>query len=407
MSKNFKNINPTSIVSRREFLQLVGVSAASLLVQGCQSCVFRRDEMTQKDIMLYVGTYKQLDPSSPESATQGIFIYTLDTVTGHLAYHSEVNDIDNPSFLATDSQQRYLYAVDENFDEEDCWVQAYRIDPESGSLIYLNRQLTHGFFPCYVMVDQTDQVVVVANYGSGSVSLLPIGENGSLHPASDIQQHTGSGIDPERQEGPHAHCAVIDPTNQYLFVADLGIDKVMSYLLDLKGKKLIPNERPYLELPPGSGPRHLTFHPNGRFAYVINELNSTITALAYDDTNGTFTIIHTVSTLPQDFKSESYSAEICVAPSGKFLYGSNRGHDSLAIFAVDEGTGRLTAISYQTTYGKTPRNFTIDPSGTFLLAANQDSNNIVTFRINHTTGLLDYVGQKTGVSKPVCLKMIV
>ena len=362
--------------------------------------------MTQKDVLLYVGTYQAQDPSSPEGAKKGIYTYALDPDSGEVTYRSEINDIDNPSFLAIDSQQRYLYAVDENFEEADCLVKAYRIDPESGSLDYLNQQLSHGTYPCYVTVDQTDQFVAAANYGSGSVSLLPVGENGHLAPASDTHQHTGSSVNPARQEGPHAHCAVIDPTNRYLFVADLGTDKIMSYKLDMEGQKLIPNETPYLEMHPGSGPRHLKFHENGRFAYVINELDSTINALYYDEANGTFTIQQTISTLPKDFAGESYCAEVCIAPSGKFLYGSNRGHDSLAIFAIDGETGQLTALGHQTTYGKTPRNFAIDPDGTFLLAANQDSDNIVTFRIDHNTGKLEFVTQITGIHKPVCLKMI-
>jgi 6-phosphogluconolactonase len=407
VSRNYKNSNPGSTVSRRNFLRLVGVGASSLLIQSCQISSYRRNKMTNKPIMLYVGTYEHQDPVLTNAANQGIYTYTLDPVSGQLDYHSEINDIGNPSFLAIDSKQRYLYAVDENFALEACLVHAYKIDPKSGSLSYLNQQLSLGSSPCYVTVDQTSQFVAVANYGSGSVSLLPVEENGHLQPASDSHQHTGTGVDPKRQEGPHAHCAVMDPTNQYLFVADLGIDKIMSYRLDIDGKRLIPNKTPYLELPPGSGPRHLTFHQNGRFAYLINELNSTITALNYDDAHGTFTIIHTVSTLPIDFQGESHCAEICIATSGQFLYGSNRGHDSLAIFAIDEETGRLTAVSHQTTYGKTPRNFAIDPSGTFLLAANQDSNNIVTFRINHTTGQLDFIEQNLDIPKPVCLKMIV
>jgi len=337
--------------------------------------------MTKKPIMLYVGTYKQQDPSSPSIANKGIYTYTLDPASGHLTYHSEINDIDNPSFLAIDSQQRTLYAVDENLEPEECRVHAYRIDPNSGSLSYLNQQLSQGSSPCYVTVDQTNQFVIAANYGSGSVSLLPIGGDGRLHPASDSHQHSGSGVDPERQEGPHAHCAVMDPTNRYLFAADLGTDKIMCYQLNIEGKQLIPNRVPYLELPPGSGPRHLTFHQNGRFAYIINELNSTITALNYDDAQGTFSIIHTVSTLPTDFQGQSHCAEICIAPSGKFLYGSNRGHDSLAIYAIDEETGRLTP--------------------------NQDSNNIVTFRINPTTGHLNFIEKKADVPRPVCLKMII
>jgi 6-phosphogluconolactonase len=330
----------------------------------------------------------------------------LDPTSGQLSFQSEINDIENPSFLAIDLQQRFLYAVNENYRPEDCSVNAYRIDPQSGMLSYINQQPSLGSSPCYVAVDQMDQLVAVANYSSGSVTVLPIGENGDLLPSSDFHQHTGSGIDPVRQEGPHAHCSVIDPTNRLLFVADLGIDKIMSYRLDLEENKLIPNDPPYFEMTPGCGPRHLRFHPNGRLAYVINELDSSITALNYDSAGGTFSLIETVSALPQDYQDESYCAELCIAPKGNFLYGSNRGHDSLAIFAIDETTGRLSLIAHQSTYGKNPRNFAIDPSDTFLLVANQDSDNIVTFRIDHSSGHLEYVEQINGIHKPVCLKMI-
>ena len=362
--------------------------------------------MSNDKILLYIGTYQQQDPAATDTAKKGIYTYLLDPVNGQLSYHSEINDIENPSFLAIDSDNRYLYAVNENYRPEDCFVHAYQIDPQSGKLSYLNQQPSLGSSPCYVEVDQTDQLVAVANYSSGSVTALPIGENGALLPSSDFHQHAGTGINPARQEGPHAHCSVIDPTNRYLFAADLGIDKIISYRLDLEGKKLIPHDPPYFEMLPGCGPRHIRFHPNGRLAYVINELDSTITALHYDSAAGTFSLIETISTLPEDFQGESYCAELCIAPKGNFLYGSNRGHDSLAIFAIDEHTGRLSLVAHQSTFGKTPRNFAIDPSGTFLLVANQDSNNIVTFRMNHSTGHLEYVEQIQGLHKPVCLKMI-
>ena len=357
-------------------------------------------------IMLYVGTYKQQRPSFPEASSKGIYAYSLDPSTGRLAYQSVINDIDNPSFLAIDSKHYTLYAVDENQMWEESLVHAFRIDPKTGNLRTLNRQLSRGTSPCYVVIDRNNQFVVVANYGSGTISLLPIGENGRLLPASDVHQHVGSGPNLARQEGPHAHCSVFDPANRYLIAVDLGIDRIMSYRLDIERERLIPNEVPYLELSPGSGPRHLKFHPNGCFAYIINELDSTITALSYNAARGTFAILHTVSTLPAEFQGQSHCAELCIAPSGKFLFGSNRGHDSLAIFAIDEETGWLTAVSFQSTYGQNPRNFTIDPSGTFLLVANQDSNNIVTFRIDHGTGLLHFTHQATGVPKPVCLQMI-
>jgi 6-phosphogluconolactonase len=362
--------------------------------------------MKDDQILLYVGTYKEKDRTLPGAVRQGIYTYTIDPATGHLTYRSEINDIENPSFLAIDSQQRFLYAVNENLAQEDCLVHAYQIGPKSGRLNPLNQQPSLGTSPCYVALDQTDQFVIVANYGSGSVSLLPIHQSGHLYAVTDSHQHTGSGMDPHRQEGPHAHCVIVDPTNQYVFVTDLGTDRLMIYQLDREGKRLIPHDVSYLALPAGSGPRHLTFHPNGHIAYLINELNSTIITLAYDAAQGRFTILDVISTLPEDFQGESYCAEVCITPSGKFLYGSNRGHNSLAIFAVDQDTGQLENVAFQTTHGKTPRNFAIDSSGNFLLVANQDSNNIVTFRINQETGCLTFIEQTVDIPNPVCLKMI-
>lgn len=363
--------------------------------------------MSNKRVILYVGTFTRYAPFLANTSGEGIYVYEFDPETGGLHYLSEVNDVDSPSYINVDPHNRCLYAVNEIWGWDESIINAYAIDPDSGKLSYINKQPCQGALPCYVMVDQTNQYLVSANYESGSVVLFPIGENGRLHPLTDFHQHAGTGPNADRQEGPHAHSAVIDPTNRFVFVPDLGIDKVMSYRLDLENGKLIPNEVPFVELPPGSGPRHLTFHENGRFAYLISELNSTITALNYDAKQGTLSIIHTVSTLPADFDGESHCAEVRVSPSGKFLYGSNRGHDSLAIFAIDAESGRLTAVSHQSTLGKTPRNFNFDPSGRFLLAANQDSSTIVTFLIDQETGLLEPTGQVANVPTPVCLKMIV
>jgi 6-phosphogluconolactonase len=406
MSEKSGSSLPEMSMSRRDFLLLAGTGAISLLIQSCQMNRFGRNSMSDQKILLYVGTYQKEDPNAPGTMRKGIYTYQLDRDSGQLSLHSEINDIENPSFLAVDSQQRFLYAVNENYRPEDCSVHAYRIDPQSGMLSYINQQPSLGSSPCYVTVDQTDHLVAVANYSSGSVTVLPIGENGDLLPSSDFHQHSGSGIDPDRQEGPHAHCSVIDPTNRYLFAADLGIDKIMGYRLDLGGNQLIPHVPPYFEMPPGCGPRHIRFHPDGGLAYVINELDSTITALNYDSAGGSFSMIETVSTLPEDYQGESFCAELCIAPKGNFLYGSNRGHDSLAIFAIDETAGRLSLVAHQSTHGKTPRNFAIDPSGTFLLVANQDSDNIVTFHIDPSSGFLEYVEQITDIHKPVCLKMI-
>ncbi len=234
--------------------------------------------------------------------------------------------------------------------------------------------------------------------------MLPIQEDGQLAPASDAIQHEGSSVHPRRQTGPHAHSANLDPTNRFAFVPDLGMDKVMIYKLDIAAGKLVAGEQPWAEVAPGAGPRHFTFHPNMLYAYVINEIGSTITAFAYDMANGKLTEVQTVPTLPEDFDGESTTADIHVHPSGKFLYGSNRGHDSIAIFEVDEATGKLTPIGHESTQGKSPRNFGLDPTGTFLLAANQNSDTIVSFRIDTATGKLTPTGHVTNVPSPVCVK---
>lgn len=238
------------------------------------------------------------------------------------------------------------------------------------------------------------------------MSVLPIGEDGRLGELTDAIQHQGSSVNPQRQEGPHPHSANPDAANRYLFVPDLGLDKIMIYRVDLTHGKLSPNDEPWARVKAGAGPRHFAFHPNGKYGYVINELDSTLTAFAYDDKRGRLTEVETVSTLPENYKGRNHCADVHVSPSGKFIYGSNRGHDSIVIFAINERTGRLTYVGHEPTQGKTPRNFAIDPTGTFLLVANQDSDTIVTFRIDRLTGKLSPTGNVISAPTPVCLKMI-
>jgi 6-phosphogluconolactonase len=246
----------------------------------------------------------------------------------------------------------------------------------------------------------------VANYAGGSVSVLPIGEDGRLGELTDLVQHHGSSANPQRQKSPHPHSANLDAANRYLFVPDLGLDKIMIYRIDSPRGKLKPNDEPWARVKAGAGPRHFAFHPKGRYAYVINELDSTVTAFAFDETRGTLKEIQTVPTLPDSFTGNSTCADVHVSPSGKFLYGSNRGHDSIVIFAIDEDTGQLTYVEHEPTQGKTPRNFAIDPTGTFLLAANQNSDTVVTFRIDPVTGRLSPTGHVASVPSPVCLKLV-
>jgi 6-phosphogluconolactonase len=238
------------------------------------------------------------------------------------------------------------------------------------------------------------------------VAILPVQDDGRLGEATDVVQHQGTSVNPQRQEGPHAHSITVDPTNRYAFAADLGLDKIMIYRLDLTRGKLQPNDEPWAQVHAGAGPRHFAFHPNGHYAYVINEIDSTLTAFTYQSTNGTLRTVQTVSTIPGDFSGTNYCADIHVAPSGKFVYGSNRGHDSIVTFATDETTGKLTCVGHESTQGRTPRNFTIDPTGTFLLAANQSTDTIVTFRIDQQTGKLLSTGHVTEVPTPVCVQVI-
>jgi 6-phosphogluconolactonase len=356
----------------------------------------------QQETLVYIGTYTT-------KGSEGIYIYRLDLSSGDLTYVGKATGIDNPSYLALHPDRRYLYAVNETEEfagQPGGAVSAFAIDPQTGALTYLNQQASHGAAPCQLSVDQTGKFVLVANYTSGNASVLPIQADGRLGEATHIIQHQGSSINPRRQAGPHAHSINLDPANHYVFVADLGLDKVMIYRLDLNQGKLVPNESPSAQVKAGAGPRHFTFHPGGRYAYVINELDSTVTAFSYDSTSGALEALQTVSTLPPDFEGTSHCADIHITPSGQFLYGSNRGHDSIVIFAIDQGTGKLSYVGHEPTQGRTPRNFALDPTGAFLLAANQNSDTIVTFRIDPQTGQLTTTGHVTNVPTPVCIKMM-
>jgi 6-phosphogluconolactonase len=353
-------------------------------------------------LWVYVGTYTQ-------GKSQGINRFRMDRATGKLTPAGVVPVADNPSFLAIHPNHRFLYAVNEigNFGgQKSGAVSAFAIDAQSGNLTLLNQQPSRGDGPCHLAVDKSGKSLLVANYGGGSVAALPIESDGRLGPATAFIQHQGSSANPQRQEGPHAHCVVFDRANRLAFAADLGLDKILVYRFDASKGTLVPHDPPAASVAPGSGPRHFVFHPNNRFAYVINEISSTVTAFHYDSRKGSLETMQTISTLPPGFTGNNSGAEIVVHPSGKFLYGSNRGHDSIVIYAVDSSTGRLTLIGHEPTQGKTPRNFAIDPTGTYLLAANQDSDSVVVFRIDATSGKLQPTGQTLEVPKPVCVVMM-
>src|ERR1017187_5841546 len=340
---------------------------------------------------------------------KGIYMCRLNTATGTLTSPEVAAETTDPAFLAIHPNHRFLYAVRETGGFEGTpngAVSAFTIDPTTGKLTLLNQQNSGGQGPCHLAVDRPGQCVLVAHYGGGSVAAFPIRADGSLGAVGAFIQHRGSSADPKRQEGPHAHSVGFDLANRRPFCADLGLDKLLIYQLEPKTAMLTTNDPPSVSLTPGAGPRHFAVHPNGRYLYVINELNSTITAFDYDASRGALKESQTVSTLPDKFTAPNTAAEIAILPNGRFLYGSNRGHDSIAVYAVDESTGKLTFIEHQSSLGKTPRAFGIDPTGNFLLAANQNSDSIVVFRIDQKTGRLKAIGQSLEVAAPVCVTFL-
>jgi 6-phosphogluconolactonase len=297
-----------------------------------------------------------------------------------------------------------LYSASETGDfegEPGGGVYAYSIDPASRELHFLNARSSQGGSPCYVTVSPQGGDVLVANYSGGNVALLPIQPDGSLGPASDVEQHEGSSVNEQRQKGPHAHCIVTDSAGGYAFSADLGIDRVLIYRLEEDA--LTPAGHALVA--PGAGPRHFTFHPDGDRAYVINELNSTVTAFAYED--GALEETQTIGTLPDGFDGDNFPADIHVSSDGRFVYGSNRGHDSIVVFGIDPDSGMLSPVQHEGTGGEWPRNFALDPTGRFLLAANQRTNNIVVFSIDSESGRLTPTGQTLEIPSPVCVRFLV
>ncbi len=352
--------------------------------------------------LVYVGTYT-------EKASKGIYAYRFDPATDQLTSLGLAAETVNPSFLAVDPTRRFLYAVNEISQYEgrsSGGVSAFAIAAETGKLTFLNEVPSGGAGPCHVSVDKTGRYVLVANYGGGSVAVFPILKDGRLGEASAFVQHKGASINPQRQEGPHAHSIYTSPDNRFVISADLGLDEVLIYRFDAGKGTLAPNYPAFAVTSSGAGPRHFAFHPSGKFGYVIDEMQSTITAFSYQQASGALDVIQTISTLPQDFKGESNAAEVEVHPSGKFLYGSNRGHDSIAVFAINARKGTLTPAGDVPTLGKEPRSFAIDPTGTFLFAANQKSDNIVEFRIDPANGRLTPTGKVLEVPTPVCVTFV-
>jgi 6-phosphogluconolactonase len=386
--------------SRRQFLRVVGAGAVGLSLQPLLRAKSRFHSLAG-ELFVYVGTYT----AGANNHGQGIYVCRLDLSTGQLRRVAVAEGVVNPSFLAVDRQRQFLCAVNEvnTFAGKDSGaVSSFRIDQRSGALQFLNQQPSAGAGPCHLTVDGSGKFVLVANYDGGSVAVLPW-RQGTLGAPVDMVQHHGSSVNPDRQKEPHAHSVVLDRNNRFVFVSDLGLDKILVYAFDSLSGKLSKIGDRAAAIKPGAGPRHFVFHGNGRWAYVINELDSTVTAFSYSSGPGLLTEIQTITTLPAGFSGSSFCAEIAVAPNGKFLYGSNRGHDSIVVFAIDQANGKLALVEHKPTGGKWPRSFTIDPTGEFLLAANQNSGTVVVFRIERASGKLLPTGHVTEIPSPVCL----
>lgn len=399
------NADQRRLASRHGALIGPFLCVALLLVPACEPSRTAELAPVTGTTRVYVGTY------TDGGKSRGIYQLELDYATGRVQSLGLAGEAVNPAFLAIHPGGRYLYAVGERTDAGSKGggaVNAFAIASQTGKLTQLNQQATGGTGPAHLVVAAAGRYVLVANYGSGSVAALPIEPDGRLKPASALVQHTGSSVNPTRQEGPHAHSVNVDPGNRYAFVADLGLDKVLVYRFDSVKGTLAPITPPAASVAPGAGPRHLAFHPEGRFAYVINEMASTVTAFSVDPTTGVLHPLQTLSTLPpgQSVQPGYSAAEVQVHPSGKFLYGSNRGHDSIAIFSIDSRTGKLHYVANESTRGKSPRHFGIDPAGRFLLAANQHSNTLISFRIDQESGRLEATGQVLDVPSPVCVMFV-
>ena len=353
----------------------------------------------QQQHYLITGTYTT-------GKSEGIYVYQFNSNDGTVKAVSSIK-ISNPSFLAVSPNEKFIYAVEENAADKGKQgeISAFSFDKLSGKLTYINKQPSAGDHPCYVSVDKTGRWVAAGNYTSGSLSILPVQTDGSLGAATTVIKHEGSGPNKGRQNTPHVHCTFFSADNRFLFVPDLGIDKVMIYAFDETTGNLKKSKQPFAESVPGSGPRHICFHPSNKYAYLMEELSGTVSVYAYK--NGKLKSRQRISSMPAGDTSFAGSADIHVSPDGKFLYASNRAaSNTIAIFSINQKNGKLSLIGHQSTLGKTPRNFNFDPSGNFLLVANQNSDAIVIFKINKQTGLLTDTNNRINVGKPVCLKWI-
>jgi 6-phosphogluconolactonase len=336
-----------------------------------------------------------------------IHAFSLDAATGALTLVHRTPGIEHPFFLALSPNHRFLYSIQarEFGGAENEHVAAYAIDRSTGELRFLNRQSSRGTASCYLAVDNSGKTLLVANYNTGSVAALPVHTDGTLGEAASFFQHAGSSVDRERQEGPHAHSFVISPDQRHAYAADLGLDQILGYQLDAAQAKLTPNHQPFVRTLPGAGPRHLTFHPNGKHLYAINELANSVTLFDYEAKTGFLIERQTLSTLPEGFKGMSHCADLKITPDGQFLYGTNRGHDSIAAYRLST-EGRLTLIEIQPSLGQGPQNLAIVADGKFLLCANMPGNNVAAFRIDPQTGKLTSTGAPIAIPAPSCIQLL-
>jgi 6-phosphogluconolactonase len=382
---------------RLRFLKLgIGITLAAII---CLAGGMLFAARSSQEYLVYIGTY-----TGPKS--KGIYGLRFDPGKGRLQEVGLVGEVPQPSFLTFDRNRRFLYAVSELKGNTEGFVSSFSINKKTGMLTLLNKVSTKGTVACHLVVDKTNKMLLVANYGSGSVAAFRVKPDGSLSESTDFVQHSGSSVNKRRQRGPHAHEVVLSADNRFVFVPELGLDEIMSYRIDPEQATFSPNDPPYVKVAAGRGPRHFAFHPSNKYAYAVNEMGSSVTAFTYDSQKGALHEMQDLSTLPEGFNGENNSAEIQIDKNGRYVYASNRGHDSIAVFSIDAKTGKLTKVQTISTQGKTPRNFALDPTGKYLLAANQDSDSIVVFKVDQKSGKLTPGDQTVTVPSPVCIDFI-
>ncbi len=351
---------------------------------------------------IYVGTFSG-------DMEKGIYVYAFDRSQGTLSLIQTLGGMESPTYIEIHPSGKYLYSVNRNsVNEEETWgsVSSYSIDPSTGKLTHINDQPSYGNAPCFISLDSQGRILFIANYGSGSIAAYPIEEDGSLAHASKVIQHTGSSVGGERQQGPHAHSTVVSPKDDYLYAADLGTDRVKTYRINYYEKIMDPVLGADGIADPGSGPRHITLSEDQKFLYLLEEMGHQVAVFAIDPKNGALSPIQTISTLPGDYEKTNFCADIHIDPAGKFLYASNRGHNSLAIYDIDQKNGKLSLVDIQSVEGDWPRNFLIDPWGDYLFVANRRTNNVVVFKRDQSTGRITPTGFEVSVPEPVCVKML-